>query len=493
MSLDQKALLGHKVRRLRGEQGLTQADMAAALGISPSYLNLIERNQRPVTVPFLLKLGQVFDVDLQSFAEDEDAQNLTKLRGILADMVFEGHEVPDRELRALVSDAPSAARAFLTLFRAYQASQEEARALAEAVSTGDPGAALAPSIESDAATSRHRAFPVEEVRDFFMAHDNHFPELEAAAESLISSWGLAPGDATTHLPALLQRHLNLGVKVYPRDVMGGLLRRFDRHGRRILLSEMLLPTARSFQALVQVALLEMGESIDRIVKRQDFRSEESQRLARFGLANYVAGAILMSYEPFLEAARTLRYDVEVLARRFDCSLEQVCHRLTTLARPGAKGVPFFLIRVDKAGNISKRFSARGVTFTRLGGSCPRWVVYDALRQPGAVHTQLGEMPDGTAYFSIAFTTTSPAATPGQPAQQFALAVGCDISHAGQIAYADGYDLKGRGGAIPIGTNCRLCERLDCNQRAHPPLNFRLVVDDHQRGASPFGFRKAGDG
>jgi len=479
MSLDRKAMLGHKLRRLRTELSLTQAEMAEQLGISTSYLNLIERNQRPLTVPLLLKLGQTYTIDLQAFAEDEEAELAVQLKTIFSDMLFEGVTAGEREFRAIATDAPNLARAILTLYRAYQLGEEERRAFAETMASRDTPMTATPN----------KAFPVEEVRDFFLDHDNHFPALEAAAEDFLQEVPLIPGDTFAQLKGHYQDTLGIRVRILPKSVLGTTLRRFDRHGRRVSLSEMLLNSGRCFQLGVQLGLMRFGDLLSDITTKANFTSDEARRLARSGLANYFAGALLMPYAHILKAAQETRYDLEILARRFDCSFEQVCHRVTTLQRPGAKGVPFFLIRADKAGNISKRFSAKGLNFARSGGACPRWVVYDAFRTPGVLHTQFGEMPDGTAFISVASTVTAPGGGHGQPPQQFAVAIGCEIRHAAQIVYADGIDLKNREIAMPIGINCRLCERLDCSQRAHPPLNYKLVVDDHVRGQSAFTFSR----
>ncbi len=478
--MEKKAFLGHKIKRLRTDMSMTQAQMAENIGISTSYLNLLERNQRPITVPLLLKLGESFDIDLQDFARDEEEQRVAGLREVCADPLFKGVHVSEAELREATTHAPNLAQAMLTLYRAHRSSREEVRVLAEAVTSGE-------RLQSGAEASRARVFPAEEVRDFFQAHDNHFPELEAAAEELWRDGSLEIGQVWAGLSAHLQAGLGIRAKVLPMDVMVGATRRYDRHSRRILLSEMLAPHSRTFHIANQLAYLRHGPLLDGIVNGTAFMNEDARRLARAGLANYYAAAVIMPYDRFLKAARELRYDVEILSSRFGTSFEQSCHRLTTLQRPGAKGVPFFLIRVDKAGNVSKRFAPRAISFARFGGACPRWVVYDAFRAPGVIHTQFGEMPDGIGYFSLARTTTATAGGYRQPAQQYAIAIGCEVGQAHELVYADGFDFKRREAAVPIGVNCRLCERPDCAQRAFPPLNQRLVLDENVRGLSAYRF------
>jgi len=469
-------MLGHKVRRLRRDLKLTQAQMAEDLGISASYLNLIEHNQRPITVPILLKLAQVFEVDLQSFAEDDEARLKAELTEIFADPLFEAADVKGADLRDLANVSPGIARAVQTLYKAYRGTRQDLETLAERVADQDQLQNLDTQV-----------FPLEEVRDFFEAKHNHFPDLELAAETLWQDAGLNSDHLYRGLTDYLDQALSIRVKVMPIDVMGSLQRRFDRHARRVLLSEMLSQTARNFQLAAQIGYLTQNETIDAIIEQAGFGNDDARRLAKLGLVNYFAGAVLMPYQRFLDAAKKLRYDIDVLSHRFHASLEQVCHRLTTLQRPGNKGIPFFLIRVDKAGNVSKRFSAGALHFARYGGACPRWAVHDALRQPGKILEQFGEMPDGSRYFSIACTVSKPSMGHHMPAQEYALGLGCEVGHARELIYADGHDLSKDARPEPIGVNCRLCPRLDCSQRAFPPLNHRLQIEDHVRGQSPYAF------
>ncbi len=469
-------MLGPKVRRLRRDHGLTQAQMAEQLGISPSYLNLIEHNQRPVTVPLLLKLGQNFGVDLQSFAEDEESRLVAGLREVFADPLFDGSDIKNQDFRELAAVAPTLGQAVVALYRAFRTSRDDLQTLSERVADREKFHLVQTS-----------SFPQDEVRDLFQAHSNHFAELEAAAEELWQEGRLEKGDLYRGLTDYLLNNHSVRVRLLPSDIMGYAVRRFDRHGRRILLSEMLAPSGRNFQLACQIALLRHRDLLNHIVDSSGLTGDEARRLARIGLANYFAAAVLMPYARFSEAANQVRYDIEILRRRFDASFEQVCQRLTTLQRPGAKGVPFFLMRVDSAGNVSKRFSGAGFHLARFGGGCARWIVYEAFRTPGKIHSQLAQMPDGTTYFSIARTVVKAGGGFRSPPQQFAIALGCDLQHAAQITYADGVDLENTEAATPIGVNCRLCPRLDCSQRAFPPLNHRLIVDENLRGLSPYLF------
>ncbi|MFM2042495.1 MAG: hypothetical protein RLY86_1071 [Pseudomonadota bacterium] len=472
---EKKAMLGHKVRRLRRELKLTQAQMADELGISPSYLNLIEGNQRPLTVPLLLKIGQLYDIDLATFAEDDEHRVAAGLREVFADPLFEGADLKQQDIKDLAAATPALGQAIVTLYRAYREARQDLGALAERLADGD-------KMQMQNGT----AFPQEEVGEFFQDQGNHFAEVETTAETLWFDGDIDQSDLYGTLSAYLQKRHGVRVKLMPVEVMGTTVRRYDRHSKRALISEMLAPPGRSFQLAAQIALLKHRDLLTAIVERAGFSNEGAKRLALMGLANYFAGAVMMPYGRFLEAAKQVRYDIEILQNRFVASFEQVAHRLSTLQRPGAKGVPFFFFRIDNAGNVSKRFSAApGFHFARFGGACPRWNVHDAFRTPGAIQTQLSQMPDGTVYFSLARRVIKPGGGWKNPPRQFAIALGTDIAHAGQLVYADGIDLHNAAAATPIGVNCRICPRQDCTHRAFPPLNHRLEVDENIRGVSSY--------
>ncbi|HYC04011.1 MAG TPA: short-chain fatty acyl-CoA regulator family protein [Azospirillaceae bacterium] len=473
--MEKKAMLGHKVRRLRRDLRLSQAQMAEMLSISASYLNLIEGNQRPLTVPLLLRLGQVFDVDLASFAEDDETRLVAGLREVFADPLFDGSDVKNQDMKELAAVAPTLGQAVVTLYRAYREARDDIQALAEKVADSD-----------HLPVAQTQVFPQEEVGEFFQAHGNHFPELEIAAETLWIDGDLESGDLYGSLAAYLKRVHGVTAKVMPVEVMGPTVRRYDRHSKRVLVSEMLMPSGRTFQLAAQAGLMRCRELMQGIVERAGFGNEATRRLALVGLSSYFAGAVMMPYGRFLEAARNVRYDIEILENRFQASFEQVCHRLTTLQRPGAKGVPFFLMRVDSAGNVSKRFSAiTNFHFARFGGACPRWIVHNAFRTPRTIQAQLAQMPDGSLLFLLARTVAKSGGGWKVPPRVFALGLGCEVGQAQNLVYADGFDLSNAAAATPVGINCRLCPRLDCTQRAFPPLNHRMVFDENVRGLSSY--------
>lgn len=475
MASEKKVFAGPRIRRLRRERNLTQARMASDLGISASYLNLIERNQRPMSAQILLKLAETYDIELKSLGGDDEAKALTALREVFADPLFRDTGLSPQDIQEVASASPTSAEAISTLYRAYQEAVVNTSLLAERLADRD-------LLDGGQTMSA----PLEEVRDFINSRNNHFPALDETAEELYRNAQLGADEPYVSLRNYLRAVHGVTTRVVPADLMSGELRRYDRHRQTIFLSELLDQPGRSFQLAYQLGYFEQSRAIEDILEGSELEGDETLRLCRVALANYFAAALLMPYAAFLRTAEETRYDLRLLGRRFGTSFEQVCHRITTLQRPGARGIPFFLIRVDNAGNVSKRFSAAGFHFARFGGTCPRWNVHDAFRVPGDIYTQVIQMEDGTRYFSIARTVSRGGSGIGVPGDQYAVGLGCEISHARKIVYSQGYDLDDERGATPIGVNCRLCERLDCSQRAFPPLKQRLHIQDHVRGVSPFG-------
>jgi predicted transcriptional regulator/DNA-binding XRE family transcriptional regulator len=469
-----KTLLGNKVRRLRQERRLSQKQMSERLGISASYLNLIEHDERPVTVALLLKLAQVFDVDLQELSDDPERRLAAALREIFADPELKGAEIDADEVGRLVASAPGAARAMVGLYRAFRVAREDAQAL---------------QIDLPSGRKQRIVLPTEEARDFFETHANYFSEIEAAAEALAQTAALKRGDLARGLIERLAHDHGITTEMAPLDRMGGALRRFDPASRTLSLSEALPRASRRFHLAYQLGLIVAKDAIDGAIEAAKLSSPESETLCRVGLANYFAGAVLMPYEAFLGEARLRRYDVELLMHRFDVSFEQAAHRLSTLRKPGDAGVPLFFLRADIAGNISKRFSAAGFHFSRFGGSCARFIVHEAFATPGLIRRQIARLPDGATFFAIARTLDQSASSFHAPVSHLAIGLGCDIARASNLVYADGLDLAALNVATEIGIGCRLCERSDCRQRAFPPLQHRLVVDETVKGPSAYAFRE----
>jgi predicted transcriptional regulator/DNA-binding XRE family transcriptional regulator len=471
-----KLFVGPRFRRIRQQLGLSQTQIAEGLGMSPSYINLIERNQRPVTAQLLLRLAETYDLDLRDLATADEDRFFAELNEIFSDPLFRQIDLPKQELRDLAELAPGVTHALQRLYAAYTEARRGETMVAAQIADRTEGA-------------RFEANPIERVRDLVEANRNYFPDLEQAAEALRDEINVTTQDLFAALATRLREKHSATVRIMPVDVMRETLRRWDRHRRQILISELVDPPGRAFQLAFQIALAECGQLLDAIVARTGALDDTGRRLYRITLANYFAAAVMMPYQPFHAAAESLGYDVHVLGQRFSASFEQVCHRLTTLQRPTARGVPFFMLRVDNAGNVSKRFSSGTFAFSKFGGTCPLWNVHSSFDTPDRLLSQIVELPDGSKYFSIAQTVRRPVAPHPQVQPRFAIGLGCELRHASRLVYAAGFDLEKTEGT-PIGVNCRLCEREDCTQRAEPPLTRTLILDENTRRLSSFSFSSA---
>ena len=454
----QKLYAGAKLREIRTRLDLTQKAFAAKLGVSLPYLNQMENNNRPVSARVVLALAQEFGQDVTELSTGDTERLVTDMREAFADPVFTDTP-PLADLRLTASNAPALARAFLELHRVHRQGQERLALLDEAMGTGGPAPIS----------------PWEEVRDFFHYCDNYLDAIDRAAERYAGA-GTDPDIAFTRLE-------EAGVTLSLSDDPG--LRHYDTERRRLTLPARGSSATRRFQALHQLALLQQDALLEATLDFARFQTGEARAIAKIGLANYFAGAALLPYTAFLEAARDTRHDLERLADRFGASIEQVAHRLSTLQRPGAKGVPFFFVRVDQAGTITKRHSATHLQFARFGGACPLWNVHRAFETPGRFLRQLAETPDGLRYISLACDVSKPGGSFQAPVRRYAIALGCEVAHAAQLVYADGLDTSRPEAFEPIGISCRICPRQACHQRSVPPLERRLSVDFNTRGALPY--------
>ncbi|HMQ58484.1 MAG TPA: short-chain fatty acyl-CoA regulator family protein, partial [Rhizobiaceae bacterium] len=467
-----KLFIGRKLRDIRQSRGMTQAAFAEAIGISTSYLNQLENNQRHVTAPVLLALAETFSVDMASLADNDGDRLLADLAEAFADPLFSGQQPGGQDLKLVVQNTPAVARAFLSMHRALRRAGEQLAELDDTIARS--GALAEPT-------------PYEEVRDFFHYIDNYVHELDVAAEALAEQLS---GGARSRLRAFadhIERKFRVRVMIGGAATAPESVRRYDAAGRVLSLNPRSAPSTHAFQIAHQIALMEHADVLDAIVTRAEFRSGDAGAVCRIGLANYFAGAALLPYGRFSAAARELRHDLELLADRFGAGLEQVCHRLSTLQRPGSRGVPFFFARVDQAGNITKRHSATKMQFARFGSACPLWNAHRAFETPGRIVRQLAETPDGVRYLCLAIAVSRATGGFRDPVQRHALALGCEIRHAGELVYADDLDI-GRDSAFePIGVSCRICDRRDCHQRAAPPLKRKLGVDFDRRDTIPYSF------
>jgi len=476
MSSRKRIFAGPQLRRIRAVNSLPQAVLAERLGISASYLSQLEHDDRPLTARLAEQIAKLFPLDWQDVEADQTDQLSIALRDALADPIFDEPLSADM-LARLAEQQPGFARQFVTLYEAYRHTSQRLEMVDEAVEIDDPlGARL----------------PWEEVRDWFHLSNNHVDRLDRAAEIL----GLAiAGPHTSPSAEALRGHLaaHHDVRV---DWAGGqwasgdvqaspALRSFDAGAGVLRLDAAQPAEGVRFQLAWQAAALSLGETIADIAGRADLRSDTARELLKVGLANYAAGALLMPYESFRRAARSMRHDIERLSLAFGTSFEQTCHRLSTLQREGARGLPVFFCRVDMAGNITKRHSATRLQFARFGGACPLWIVHEAAAIPDRILVQHAQTPDGARYVSMAKGLVKPSGRYDRAPRRYAVALGCEAQHAGEFIYADAVDAGSREAATKIGISCRICPRTDCDQRAFPPSDQKIAVDPLRRGVVPY--------
>eukprot|EP00873_Tetraselmis_striata_P031958 jgi/Tetstr1/452222/TSEL_039258.t1 len=452
--------IGGRIKRLRRQKSVSQAQLAEALEISASYLNLIEHNRRRITVPLLFRVAGYFGVEPGELAESDDARLSGDLMEMFGDDIFADSDLTNTDIRDLATQHPAVGRAVLKLFD--QLRHLQAPKSSEAGETQATG---------------HNVV-TEAVSDFLQENANYFPTLETAAERVRHDIDNASDSFEAGLRAYLFNVF--GIEARLASLPHGVVRRLEDNGRGLAISDTLEPESALFVLAQHLALLIADGEIRDLIEKSTLPQPESVGLARNVLGSYVAAALIMPYEPFFRACRDTRYDIERLGRRFRASFEQICHRMTTLQRPSLSGIPLHLVRTDIAGNISKRFSLSGIHIPRHSGACPRWNVYAAFLNPGQINIQLSQMPDGQRYFCIAKAITKGGYAHNAPRRHIAIGLGCHVSHASAMIYADGIDLSAPAGAVPIGVGCRICPRRECGQRAHPPADHRFATDDTQR-------------
>ena len=464
---EQKLFAGHAVRRIRRANGLTQAVMAEALAVSPSYLNLIERNQRPLTAALLMKLAERYDFDPRTLTGATPGGGVEAIRRRLSDPMFADLNIDRAQVEEWFAVSPDAAEAFSRAFD---------RISGGAYGSGT-GAASA-TIEPEAIASARRE--IERWR-------NHFADLDAQAEALADELRLSNADLYAAITERLRVKHQLSIRILPFDVMPGHLRRLDLHARQLQLSELLDPASRTFAAAFQLAMLEAKAEIDALVAGASFTERAGERLYRRHLTSYFAAAVMMPYARFLRACEATGYDIMLLQRRFGAGFEQIAHRLTTLQRVGQRGLPFFMLRIDRAGQSSKRYAGASASpLVETERRCPLWHVHNVFDRPGTLMPHLVELEDGTRWFTLSRTVHPQTAVSGAVEAEFAICLGLDAKLAAPLAAARGVDLNS-GAATPIGLGCPACTRPECPQRSAPPAGRVLVFNERERGMSPFAF------
>ncbi len=466
MAQQQKLYAGATLRETRTRLGLTQKDFANSLGVSLSYLNQMENNHRPISATVVLALAQEFGFDVTQLSAGESTRLVADMREAFADPVFGEDTPPLADLQLTASNAPTLARAFLKLHQTHRQSQDRLASLDEALGREDLG--IAP-------------LPWEEVRDFFHYCDNYIDAIDRAAEHFHAAAMLNQPDKIGTLASWLEKRHRVELSFSP----DAKIRRYDTRIRRLTISARANVATQAFQIAHQIALLEYNDLLEATLDLARFGSDEARAICKIGLANYFAGAAILPYQDFLNASQEYRHDLELLAEHFSASIEQVAHRLSTMQRTGAKGIPFFFVRVDQAGTITKRHSATQLQFARFGGACPLWNVHRAFESPTQFLRQLAETPDGVRYFCLARDISKSSGAFRAPVQRFAIGLGCEVVHAGALVYADDLDVQTDSAFEPIGISCRICPRENCHQRAVPPLERQLNVDHNARGVLPY--------
>ncbi|MEO0031587.1 MAG: hypothetical protein RIS94_1345 [Pseudomonadota bacterium] len=448
---------------------MRQADMAQAIGISAPYLSQLESDERHLTPALADALRAAFPVDWSDLAPADSEGLAESLRQALADPQLSG-SLPGEQVERLARQFPAFAEQFVALHGLFARSRQRLEMMDETIGANLGGTELGGG-----------RLPWEEVRDWFHLANNYVDRIDRDAERLAHE--IAGEEASPRVRSMQQWLRREGVTIEWNS--GGPMRRFDAATRHIQLDSAQPIESGRFQLAYQVAALALSSQIAEIVAAAPLQTEAARHLLTVGLGNYAAGALLMPYERFRTAARTLRHDIDRLRLLFHTSFEQCCHRLSTLQRPQARGIPVFFCRVDMAGNITKRHSATRLQFGRFGGACPLWVVHEAVAIPDRIHVQLAEMPDGIRYVSIAKGLVKPSGSYYRPPRRYAVALGCEAALADEFVYADGLNLKSEDALTRIGISCRICPRDRCDQRAFPPSDKAIDVDPSQRDLVPY--------
>ncbi len=470
--------IGSKIRKERRSKALSQSDLSKKLQISASYLNLIESGRRTITVPLLIKIGNELGISLKDLTSESNKRLLSDVMEVLSNEIFEDIDITNHDTSEFIRNNPNIAKALLTLNDTYKSLRDDTQNRLEAM-----------DVESAFKERKYSRLPVEIVSDFLQESKNYFHSIEISSENLRQKIGLkfGPGIGSTEIKFTnyLLSEFETKVKIIPPEEDEKSIKRYDKNKNILFLSEMLTYTARNFHLAYQIAYLQGNDIIEEIISKNKFFSEEVVSLLKISLLNYFAASLLMPYEDFLQSAKKYKYDVEILMHHYAASFEQVTHRLTNMQRPGNEGVPFHFLKTDIAGNVSKRFSLSGIHIPRHGGSCPRWNVYTAFLSPGKIHPQISKMPDGKVYFCISRAFEKGIEKHGMPKSFVSIGLGCDIVYSKELVYSEGMDIQNKKLETPIGVSCRICPRVECQQRAFPPIDKHLQLDITRRGTSPY--------
>ena len=464
--------IGHKIKTKRRKLGITQVDLARKLSISASYLNLIESGKRKVNVDLLLKLANELNIEISDISKKTDTNLYQNLMDLLGDNLFEDLDITNFDIKELVNTNPLIAKALVKLGDNYKKKNQDIVSKVE-------------NISGKFIDSRKNSFPGEVVSDFLQEHENYFPKLEEFASIFFNKIQINNRVGYSSICGYLRNQHGIEVKDVVPDEKKPFTKQFDFSKKIFLVSDYLTLETKKLYAGAQVAQLEASKIIDEYLNSFSFPSEESKKLSKVALLNYAGAAVIMPYKPFYEECVKQRYDVELLQNTFAVSFEQVAHRITCLQNPEMKGIPFHMLRADVAGNISKRFSLSGIEIPRYGGACPRWNIYKAFTMPGKINAAVSKMSNGDKYVCIARTVEKGIGKHGMEKTLLSIGLGCQVKYAKDFVYADSLNLNDKKTETPIGVNCRTCDRMDCQQRAFPPLHKKFDIDLNKRGISVY--------
>ena len=476
MKVNQQLGLGSRIKKERLNKGFSQSQFSDSLDISPSYLNLIENGKRSIPVQLLIKFADKLGLSIKDLSSENNKRILSDVMEVLSNEIFDDLQITNHDTGNFIGSNPNIAKALLILNDNYKSFKDDMQNRLESIDI------------NSSVSEKPTRLPVEIVSDFLQDNKNYFDSIESSADLLREKIGLDIGPNIglgLKITIYLKSKHGIEVKIIPPDKEEKAVKKFDLKNRVLYLSEMLTYASRNFHLAYQVAFIEGEQLINEIIEKNNILSEDIIPLLKISLLNYFSSAIMMPYDSFIKSAKKYKYDIEILMHHYACSFEQVTHRLTNLQRPNNEGVPFHFLKTDIAGNVSKRFSLSGIHIPRHGGSCPRWNVYLAFLNPGKIQPQISKMPDGRVYFCIARAFEKGIEKHGMPKSFVSIGLGCDIQYAKELVYSEGIDLSNKQLQTPIGVSCRICPRVDCQQRAFPPIDKDLKLDITYRGTSPY--------
>ena len=464
--------IGPKIKAFRRQLGLQANKFAEQLNISPSYLNLIEAGKRKIDGDLLIKISKELRVDLSDLTSKSDINLENDISELLDDQLFEDLDILGPEVKDLVNTNPKIARALIKLGDNFKQKDHEIVNKVE-------------NISGKIIDSRKTSFPGEVISDFLQDNKNYFPKLEEFANTIFDK--VQKNNRTRYIALcdFLKKEYSIIVKDIIPEETKPFSKIFNSKNKELLLSDYNSLETKKLHAAAQIAQEGAIDIIDNYLEKFNFPSKESKRLTQVALLNYCGAAILMPYKLFHAECKKLKYDLQLLQNTFATSFEQVAHRVTCLQDPNLPGIPFHMLRTDIAGNISKRFSLSGIEIPRYGGACPRWNVYSAFTRPGVIQAAVSKMTNGEKYVCIARTVEKGVGRFGKSKSILSIGLGCEAKYAKEFVYTENLDISDKKTEIPIGVSCRTCDRLDCSQRAFPPLHKKFDIDINTRGVSVY--------